>query len=111
MGLNIHDQYKTFRGVENASDISGKQVSQGRKVGENVLVLGNTRFEVTNAAFWVDNVDTVYEVLAPGSIYPANLIPSDVSIVILVGDVALSEAVSLQVASSGTGYVVLERIE
>lgn len=107
-GWNIQDQYLAFRGSSNPADVAGQKVRLEAGLGQ-VLVLGNSRFEVTNASFWVDQVDTSYLALLPGSQYPVEEIPEAVSHVILLSDVSLTESTSFYEIDSGDGYSIFYR--
>lgn len=107
-GWNIQDQYLAFRGSSNPADFAGQKVRLEAGVRQ-VLVLGNSRFEVTNASFWVDQADTTYLALLPGSLYPIEEIPENVTHVILLSDVNLTDSTNFSEIDSGDGYRIFYR--
>lgn len=107
-GWNIQNQYNSFRGTANAADIAGTSLGETTEQ-ISAMVIGSSRFEVTNAAFWVDEPTTKYEIVVPAATYPVESLPNSVNFVILLSDVALSDSQGFEEYSTGEGYLILQR--
>ena len=73
IGWQAQEQYVLFRGDMNSADLAGKAL--GELPDEQIAtthVLGSSRFEATNVAFWSDNPDLTYEIALPGDYYAEN---------------------------------------
>lgn len=70
-GLETSNQYQIARGSDSPADLAGRATSlyldsQDTKPENAVLVIAQTRFDATNAAFWIDEPSTSWEFYAPG---------------------------------------------
>ena len=107
-GWNVQTQYISFRGVTNSADLAGQYLTE-RTEKAAVLILGGSRFEVTNAAFWIDDPGTRYEIVSPAGFYLAESIPSSVDYIILLSNVQVSDTNEFVEYFTGDGYVILQR--
>ena len=105
-GWQIQDQYQEFRGLQNAADIVGKQISQGFTSEElaKTWVIGSSRFEVTNVAIWADNVDLKFDILPPNSELDASIAPEGTKKIVVAGNFQVFGGASLDF--SGEGYAI-----
>jgi len=105
-GWQIQDQYQGFRGSLNAADVVGQEIARDFTTEElsRTWVIGTSRFEATNVAFWADNEDLTYELFGPGSQLNASIAPEGTKKIVVVGDLQVSDGASLEV--SGEGYAI-----
>ena len=110
-GFETMNQYQIARGYDGFADEAGlstaQYLSQSEELEETrVLVLAQTRFDATNAAFWIDSPDTTWEFFAPGLLEPALLPPRDFELILSLGGVQLNEGV--RVVQSGENWTLYE---
>ena len=105
-GWQIQDQYQGFRGSANAADIVGQRIAQEYSDDQlsGTWVIGTSRFEATNVAFWADNAALTYDIFGPGSQLDASMAPQDTKIIVTTGDLQVIEGASIEV--SGEGYAI-----
>lgn len=105
-GWQIQDQYQNFRATYSVADQIGKRLN--REYSDEVLaktwVLGESRFDVTNVAFWADNERLRYDPAIPGTEVNPLLAPAGTSLIVTIGEVYLGEPAV--VIDSGEGYAM-----
>ena len=87
-GWQIQDQYENFRGEKSAADLAGQYVNENFSSEEmsEITILANSRFDATNAGFWMDVPDIRYEVPSPGILIPVDFFPEERRILLIIGD-------------------------
>ena len=105
-GWQIQDQYQQFRGTQSAADIVGKQIAADFSKDElaRTLVLGTSRFDATNVAFWADSEALAYQVLIGGFQYDASVAPDGTQKIVVTGDLGISSGATLEF--SGEGFAI-----
>jgi phosphoglycerol transferase len=112
-GWQIQEQYRLFRQTESVADISGKRVREIVSSSSDavVQVIGSSRFESTNASFWIDRRSTIYEVLPPNTVHPAQEIDSKVSVILSLSGIQVENTGQLELIESGEGYNVWQQTQ
>ena len=109
-GWNIQEQYRAFRVPQSAADKAGKFISSNSSIlSGDFFVLGGSRFEATNAAFWIDKPSTTYEIVIPETQLATELIPNEADFVLLMSGITLSDDSNFQVIIEGEGFVIAQR--
>ena len=110
-GWQIQDQYAGFRSEDSRADSAGKWIASEyvRDDEARVQVFGPSRFEVTNAAFWIDNPQTTYEILSPGSLIESSQVDEESTLIVLLGDISLQNESGFDQLMIGDDFKVLSR--
>lgn len=109
-GWNIQEQYRAFRVPQSTADVAGKFIASNTSLSRgSFFVVGGSRFEATNAAFWIDNASTLYEIIVPETQLPKELIPNEADYVLLMSGVSLSDDANFQTIIEGEGFVIAQR--
>jgi hypothetical protein len=110
-GWQIQEQYRLFRASPSNADIAGQKVQNlvSSDSDSVVLVVGSSRFESTNAAFWIDRRDTIYEVASPESIYPYSMIDPNVNIFLALSGITTDNDVDFELIEKSEGYEIWSR--
>lgn len=90
-GWQTQNQYQNFRGTSAPADIVGKLVARdfSEKKISATWVLGTSRFEVTNVAFWADNPDLEFEIFGAGSVIEASWAPAGTQAIVVLDGISL----------------------
>ena len=113
-GFETMNQYQIARGYDNYVDIGGKATAEfllqtDEANSSEVLVLAQSRFDATNAAFWIDRPNTTWEYFGPGVLDPSSQNWKDVEFILSLGGVQLSQG--FQEISSGENWTLYRRVE
>ncbi|MDA8736830.1 hypothetical protein N9M34_00515 [Aquiluna sp.] len=105
-GWQIQDQYQGFRGTVSVADSVGQKIAREFTSDQlsRTWVIGTSRFEATNAAFWADNAELSYELMIPGSALSGSLAPEGTAKIVVIGDVQITDGASLEF--TGEGYAI-----
>jgi len=71
-GFQAHEQYQSFRGQAQPADMLGEVLANSRAIvsPEKTLIVADSRFNATAAAFAADEAEIGYLVLPPGYLSP-----------------------------------------
>lgn len=110
-GFETMNQYQIARGYDSVADVAGLATSdfltQNQISGEGrVLVLAQSRFDATNAAFWVDRPDTTWEFFGPGLLDVSGQDWQDVDYILSLGGVEITDKTN--VILSGENWTLYE---
>lgn len=113
-GFETLNQYQVARGSDSQADMAGYSTSaylsrEGFGADTTVVVIAQTRFEATNAAFWIDRGSTYWDYYAPGIVDRDLQVFSAADFVLGLGGVILNDG-ALEVAS-GEGFVLYKLVE
>jgi hypothetical protein len=113
-GYETFNQYEIARGSDSQADVAGYATrnylkSEGLGTDAKVVVIAQTRFEATNAAFWIDSDKTIWDYYAPGILNREVGILDDGDFMLGLGGVMMEDG-AVEVAS-GDGYVLYRLIE
>lgn len=106
-GLQAHDQYQNFRGNAQPADMLGLRLAELSSVAaaNETLIIGDSRFNATAAAFAADDPDIVYVVATPGFISD-EMIPDSVQ---LVGSLFGLNVADMSLLEEADGYWIYRR--
>jgi len=85
LGQGTFEQYRIARGEQSAADRAGLYWAQSdfQDMTSEMVVIGQSRFDATLAAFWVDEGDIDFEIVPPGT-YDLSTWPDELARYILV---------------------------
>lgn len=110
-GWQIQEQYRLFRVSPSNADIAGQKVQN--LISSNseivVMVVGSSRFESTNAAFWIDRRTTIYEVASPESVYPYSMIDPSVNMFVALSGITMDNDDDFKLIEVSDGYEIWSR--
>jgi hypothetical protein len=91
-GWQIQDQYLGFRGQLSNADRAGLYIFSNLDDEEKqtIHILAPTRFDATNIAIWIDKPQLDYELLPEGSSINAQMVSTEATWVVTVGDISIS---------------------